>query len=238
MQQSIVPWIGVALGTAIASCNADAHDDVEADVSPSTSVDAATPMAPADAGAEASEGISFGGGRGPNFKAVDRDYNAILDASVDVAEFFCECEVADTTGEDFEGCVGSYVTPPPPPLLYCSKEVYSQSEGAAAAIACQRTLVDAYVDCLMQSDCFDFDHIFECELDRILQDLECEDIPYVDWAREQENCFGRQMDEPFECLNGELIDPSWVCDLAEDCTDGSDEAGCNPHAGVAGAEGL
>lgn len=188
----------------------------------------------ADAAPEPVEGVSFGGGQGPHFESVNRDYDAILAASVRTAEFFCACEVTDPTGPEFTECVDSYIGTPPPPVLYCSKEVYSQSEAAALAIGCERALVDTYVRCIQQSTCLDFDHIFDCETERILADLECEDIPYVVWAEEQEKCLGRPMEDPFECSNGELINPSWVCDLEADCEDGSDETGCNPHAGLTG----
>jgi hypothetical protein len=180
----------------------------------------------------ASFGPTFGGGQGPHFESIDENYDALLELGADVAGFFCECEVLATSGPDFDECVASYVRSPAPPVLYCSKEVYSQSDAASEALDCELDLANAYADCVKESTCLDFDHIFECETERIIADLGCEDIPYVVWAQEQERCLGRDMPEPFECANGNLINPTWACDFEDDCGDNSDETGCDPHAGL------
>jgi hypothetical protein len=189
--------------------------------------------ASADAGSGLSpRGMSFGGGEGPYFEQVDRDYDSILESTRTFAEFFCECETTGSADPQYDACVESYLVPHPPPVLYCSKEVYSQSAEAAAALECQRKIVDAYIACVLRSTCFDFDNITQCEVDRILMDIECEDVPYLVWAKEQEQCLGLTLPPAFECKDGEFIDPDWVCDFEDDCADASDETGCDPHAGL------
>lgn len=192
-------------------------------------------QSPNDAG-PAGNGSSenFGGSRGEHYDEAAASVDQLLEFGVAYAEFFCECEENATSGENFDACVARYVIPYPPPLLACTKNVYSRSDGALEALQCEEAFISEYIACLQASTCTDFDHITECETDRILSQIECPDMPYAVFAEDQESCYGRELPAPFECDDGEKIDPDLVCDLRTDCGDGSDEdQDCtDPHAGL------
>jgi hypothetical protein len=183
-----------------------------------------------DAGGPAS--FAFGGDVGPYYDQINDNYDAILASTVDYANFLCVCEAGASSGPDFDSCVTDFVSPTPPPLLACTKVVYSRSERTMNAISCERQSVDQYMACILESTCLDFGHITDCEIDRILRQQDCENIPYAVVVEDQELCYGRELPAAFVCDDGNSINPDWVCDFEADCDDGSDEVGCDPHAGL------
>lgn len=188
--------------------------------------------APSDGGSPAPLLGTFGGEIGPHFDEVDDNYDALLASTMDYAEFLCECEAGAASGPTFDECVTYFVIPPPPPLLACTKIVYSRSERAASSLSCERGTVDEYMACILESTCLDFDHITDCEIDRIIRAQGCGRIPHAVHVEDQLLCYGRELPPAFVCDDGDSINPAWVCDLELDCADGSDEVDCNPHAGL------
>jgi hypothetical protein len=169
---------------------------------------------------------------GPYFEEVSENYDALIASTHDYAEFLCECEAGGNSGPDFDSCVKDFVPTIPPPLLACTKVVYSRSERTASALSCERESVDQYMGCIYESTCLDFGHITDCEIDRIIRNQACENIPHAVEVEDALLCYGRQLPPAFVCDDGDSINPDWVCDLEDDCDDGSDEFGFNPHAGL------
>lgn len=172
---------------------------------------------------------------GPYAQEVSEDYDALLETFDAYAEFFCECEAGATSGEDYAQCVQSSVQTFPPPVLACIKGVLGKSEASLESLRCRLENNTLYVDCIHENTCFDFDHITDCEIDRIIRSQECPEVPYDVWAENERLCWGRDAPAAFECGSGEQIDPELVCDVIRDCEDGSDEQNddcSDPHAGL------
>jgi hypothetical protein len=221
-----------AISCLLLSCNAQAPDEVTDGVGLLDGDSDAGASRARDAGGSDPAALTFGGDVGPYFDGVDEDYDALLAYTVDYAKFLCECEAGAKSGAVFDSCVEYFVNPPPPPLLACTKIVYSRNERTADALSCERQGVDEYMACILESTCLDFGHITDCEIDRIIRNLGCGHIPHAVQVEDQLLCYGNELPPAFLCADGDSINPDWVCDLEMDCDDGSDETDCNPHAGL------
>ncbi len=74
------------------------------------------------------------------------------------------------------------------------------------------------LDCVLKGSCED------------LEQLICNDNTSAALGQCFEGC-GEGPDQDFDCADGsDTIPGSWVCDCEEDCSDGSDEAGCPASA--------
>lgn len=172
---------------------------------------------------------------GSDEEKLVKGYQELIELATVEATFWCECETESDEGEAFEECMLETDSERPPPVLECTKGVLAKHPHALPSLDCRLGLQRTYIACIQGgASCLDFDHITDCQLDRITNDLSCEELPWDVTAKDQELCWGREVPPPFTCKNGRIINSALKCDIFDDCGDRSDEQGCkdDPHGGV------
>lgn len=152
-------------------------------------------------------------------------YSAILDATQGYAAFMCECEIAGTT-ETIEQCVWRTSPPIAPPIAECTQDVLGSDASSLPALECTAYARTAYLACLTESTCLDFEHQLDCQIEYITLS-DCPSTPWDLEVRNRVECLGRLPPAEHECADGTKISADWVCDGEVDCPDASDEHGCH-----------
>ncbi len=152
-------------------------------------------------------------------------YTAILDATQGYAAFMCECEVAGTT-ETIEQCVWRTSPPIAPPIAECTQDVLGSDASSLPTLECTAQARTAYLECLQESTCLDFEHQLDCQIEYVTV-ADCPPTPWELWARNEVECIGRLPPAEHRCDDGTKIGADWVCDGEVDCPDASDEHGCH-----------
>lgn len=155
---------------------------------------------------------------------VSTMYDRLLGIAVERATFMCGCEATDEAS--VSQCVRQSVTIPAPPIVQCTKDVLASDERSLEPLQCELSNYEAYLSCIQESTCDDFDNIVSCDVERLQRAEACDPLPWDLWAANKEQCEGVPQPEAFECDDGQRINSQWVCDHEADCADASDEVGC------------
>ena len=160
-------------------------------------------------GVGCSEGDDTDGAGGGNAD-FDSSYREYIEAS-------CSCEDY-RNGASEEDCVEARFEESGT-LTPCQEEILSRPE-AADTVQCisEATLVEA--DCIAEDPC-NSEHKEACYVDHDEATAGC-GLP-SSLSEDFEACPPR---ESFRCLDGGSVDIDVVCDLVNDCEDGSDEIPC------------
>lgn len=184
------------------------------------------PLPPSTVGASAaSEPVSGETPDTPLRQYVGELYGSIIDATQAYAAFMCECEINGTT-ETIEECVWRTSPPIAPPIAECTQDVLGSDETSLPALECTAAARVAYIACLKESTCLDFEHQLDCQI-TYMQAADCPTIPWELWARNEVECVGNPPQAAHVCDDGTTIGENWVCDGEVDCPDASDEHGCS-----------
>lgn len=176
-------------------------------------------------------GLACGGTNGGDGGGGARDplWDALEEEKTKTWDIMCGC--FEELGYDSESdCVeyGYDSTPTPPPLHDCITEVLARHADDDPSIQCRLDAVSDLNACIEALACDElfggyYGGLYECQIGYYNSTSTCPDIPFGINAEVLEICYGQKIKPPFVCGDGEEIPDSWVCDMEEDCADGSDE---------------
>ena len=138
-----------------------------------------------------------------------------------VADAQCKCLVAAGDFADQAACLVEYGTPPD--LTECVCTVLGEHPDAKAHLDCAAGPQKTYAGCFTAAGCDD-DAQLACFDVFLAAVLACPDPPAAANNQVAIACYGQP---PFVCASGEQVPDSYKCDLEADCSDGSDELGCD-----------
>lgn len=132
----------------------------------------------------------------------------------------CACAVEAGEHPSVDACLADKGIDPG--LGACRCDIVAAAPEMAPYLECLKPVAADFAACIDALGCDDPDALDNCYF-VFLQASECPpSIPAVD-AEVEYVCRGAS---PFACGSGEEVPDTWLCDLEDDCVDGSDEAEC------------
>ncbi|MCA9636187.1 MAG: LDL receptor domain-containing protein, partial [Myxococcales bacterium] len=130
----------------------------------------------------------------------------------------CECEVAAGNFADVDACLADLGFDPQVACTCAIMATYPQGPH----FECLGPVTADFATCMKTTGCDDLDALDLCFF-TLLDAGDCPDSDQAAEAQVRFECYG---DAPFACGSGETIPETWVCDLDDNCADGSDESRC------------
>lgn len=175
---------------------------------------------------ESSGGTTTGGGD-PALEALCLEVEGSIAAGL---AGDCECAVGAGEYPSVDACLADKGIAPG--FGECRCPIAAGEPAMAPYLECVKPVAADFAACVAGLGCADPDAIDNCYF-IFLDASECPPSVMAVDAEVEFVCRGAA---PFMCMSGESIPDTWVCDLDEECSDGSDESRCPVFMCMSGEE--